>query len=110
MAEQPVEIPEPEPIVEILAGQPEQLIIEEAKDDLAMQANKFEYRYSDPCGGIIKHKQNRHFPAIDKLSYDNYLVSINEVEDGWEFQFTLLDGANCGSGGSDNNWTSLKIS
>ena len=52
-------------------------------------------------------KQDRHFPAIDKLSYDNYLVSINEYDS--EFQFTLLDGANCGSGGSDNNWTSLQI-
>ncbi len=91
----------------MLAGQPEQLFIEEAKDDVAVQANKFEYRYSDPCGGKIMDKQDKHFPAIEKLSYDNYLVAINE--DGCEYQFTLLDGANCGSGRSGNNWTSLQI-
>ena len=34
-------------------------------------------RYSEPCGGLIKGEQDRHFPAIDKLSYDNYLVAIN---------------------------------
>ncbi len=30
---------------------------------------------------VIKGKQDRHFPALDKLSYDNYLMSINEIPD-----------------------------
>ena len=24
-------------------------------------------------------KQDRHFPAIDKLDYNNYLVAVNEL-------------------------------
>jgi hypothetical protein len=27
----------------------------------------------------IKDQQDKHFPAIDKLDYDNYLVAINEI-------------------------------
>ncbi len=38
--------------------------------------NELRFRYSEPCGGQIMSKQDRHFPAIEKLSYDNYLVSI----------------------------------
>ncbi len=38
--------------------------------------NELCYRYSDPTGPI-KNRQERHFPAIEKLSYDNYLVAIN---------------------------------
>jgi hypothetical protein len=42
--------------------------------------NEFSFRYSEPCGGRIKDKQqHRHFPAIEKLSYDNYLVAVNEL-------------------------------
>ncbi len=69
--------------------------------------NELIWRCSQPYIEI-NCQHDRHFPASDKLSYDNYLVSINEY--GYEFQFTLLDGANCGSGESWNNWTSLKIS
>ncbi len=39
--------------------------------------NEFIFRYSDPCAPIRK-KQDRHFPAIDKLDYDNYLVAVNK--------------------------------
>ena len=68
-------------------------------------------RYSEPCGGPIEDKQDYiHFSAIDKLDYDNYLVAVNEITSKRQFQFTLLDGASCGSGGSGNNWTSLQIS
>ncbi len=70
--------------------------------------NELIFRYSRPCVPIENRMQDRHFPAIDKLDYDNYLVSINN--NVFEYQFTLLDGANCGSGRSGNNWTSLQIS
>jgi hypothetical protein len=69
-----------------------------------LQAKKFTYRYS----GTIQ--QYRHFPAIEKLSYDNYLVAINYSPNSSEYQFKLLDGANCGSGGLNRYWTSLQIS
>ena len=73
------------------------------------QPNELLWRYSDPYLPI-QDEQNTHFPAVEQLSYDNYLFSINEYEfDYMQFQFTLLDGANCGSGGSGNNWTSLQI-
>ena len=35
--------------------------------------NELSFRYSEPCVPIENCKQDRHFPAIDKLSYDNYL-------------------------------------
>ena len=35
--------------------------------------NEFSYRYSDPTRPI-EEEQDRHFPAIGKLKYDNYLV------------------------------------
>ncbi len=56
--------------------------------------NELNWRYSNPYVPL-EEEQDRHFPSINKLSYDNYLVSINENVD--EFQFTLLDGANCGT-------------
>ena len=28
----------------------------------------------------IKYKQDRHFPIIEKLDYNNYLVAINEID------------------------------
>ena len=67
-------------------------------------------RLSDPYEPIKGRQQDRHLPAIDKLSYDNYLVAVNELPDEVEYQFTLADGANCGLKGSGNNWTSLQIS
>ncbi len=74
--------------------------------------NELRYRYSDPCGEEIKFRwQDRHFPATEKLSYNNYLVSVNELLPlSCEYQFTLADGANCGTKGRTNNWTSVKIS
>ncbi len=36
-------------------------------------------RYSEPLGGRIKGKQHRHFPAIENLNYDNYLVAVKEL-------------------------------
>ena len=38
----------------------------------------FKYRLSDPDLPIIS-QQDRHFPAIEKLDYDNYLVALNEL-------------------------------
>ncbi len=74
------------------------------------KAKKFMFRLSDPYVQIGDRKQDRHFPPIDKLSYDNYLVAVNEIL-AWEYQFTLADGANCGTRTMlGNNWTSLKIS
>jgi hypothetical protein len=43
-----------------------------------MQDVKLEYRLSDPTGPIAG-KQDRHFPAIEKLDYENYLVALNSV-------------------------------
>ena len=40
--------------------------------------NEFCWRYSDPFLPI-KGQQDRHFPAIHKLDYENYLVAINEI-------------------------------
>ena len=57
---------------------------------------------------IQGRQQNQHFPPIDKLSYDNYLVAVNEIYTV-EYKFTLKDGANCGLKGSGSNWTCLKI-
>ncbi len=39
--------------------------------------NELIWRYSDPYEPI-QGQQDRHFPAIDKLSYNNYLVAVNE--------------------------------
>ncbi len=39
---------------------------------------EFRFRYSEPCAQI-RAQQDRHFPGIDKLSYDNYLVAVNEI-------------------------------
>ncbi len=69
--------------------------------------NELSFRYSKPIGPL-RGVQGKHFPAVEQLSYDNYLVSIKTV--AFEYQFTLLDGANCGSEGSGNDWTSLQIS
>ncbi len=70
------------------------------------------WRYSELYVPIKKRKQDRHFPAVEKLSYDNYLAAVIELKPAinTEFQFTLADGANCGTKGRSNKWTSLKIS
>ncbi len=39
--------------------------------------NELLWRYSDPYAPI-EEEQNRHFPSLEKLSYNNYLVAINE--------------------------------
>jgi hypothetical protein len=41
----------------------------------------FSFRYSAPCGGKIMDVQDRHFPASEMLSYNNYLVAVNELRD-----------------------------
>ena len=40
---------------------------------------KFTIKESDPCGGSIKEKQDKHFPPIGQLDYNNWLVAINEI-------------------------------
>ena len=44
----------------------------------------FRFRYSEPCAPI-EGQQDRHFPTIDKLNYDNYLVAINELPNRGEY-------------------------
>ncbi len=34
---------------------------------------------------VSKGTQDRHFPALDKLSYDNYLVAVNKLPDSNEY-------------------------
>ena len=43
--------------------------------------NELSWRYSDPYEPIDDRKQDKHFPTIDKLDYENYLVAINEIPD-----------------------------
>ena len=74
------------------------------------QASYLITRLSDPYIPIEGREQDIHFPAIDKLDYNNYLVTVNKLPNIVQYQFTLADGANCGSKGSGDNWTSLKIS
>ena len=49
------------------------------KGVVAKQGTRFMFRDSDPYGGQIMGKQDRHFPAVDKLHYDNYLVAVKEL-------------------------------
>ena len=69
----------------------------------------FTYRLADP-DMPLEGTQDRHFPAVEKLSYDNYLVAVNETVNSCQYQFTLADGANCGTGGDYFNWNSFEIS
>ena len=46
---------------------------------VATPSKKLKYRVAEACGGQIKGQQDRHFPAIDKLDFNNYLVAINEI-------------------------------
>jgi len=53
--------------------------ITEIEDSLEIQANKLETRLVHLVP--ILGQQDRHFPAIDKLDYDNYLVTINSIRE-----------------------------
>ena len=57
----------------------------------------------------IQARQDIHFPAIDKLDYNNYIVALNEAPETVEFQFTLNNGANCGTKGSHEDWSRIQI-
>jgi hypothetical protein len=46
------------------------------KHEVPLQANKLTYRLSDLTVPLENRRQDRHFPAIEKLSYDNYLVAV----------------------------------
>ncbi len=46
--------------------------------------NELIFRYSDPYAPIDE-QQDRHFPAIEKLSYDNYLVAINKLANSVQY-------------------------
>ncbi len=39
--------------------------------------NEFSFRYSEPYA-LIEKKQDRHFPVIKKLNYNNYLAAVSE--------------------------------
>ena len=55
--------------------------IKEIEDGLEIQPKKLETRVVDPYMPLEGRKQDRHFPAADKLDCDNYLVAINEILD-----------------------------
>ena len=42
------------------------------------------WRYAEPYMPILG-QQSRHFPAIDKLDYENYLVAINKIPNYIEY-------------------------
>ncbi len=46
--------------------------------------NELLWRYSDPYAPI-KGYQGRHFPAIEKLDYNNYLVALNELPNDYQY-------------------------
>ncbi len=57
--------------------------------------NELLWRYSDPYTPISK-AQNKKFPAIDKLSYDNYMVGIEDSKDRYfEYRMILKDKSSC---------------
>ena len=56
--------------------------------------NELIFRYSKPYKPISK-AQDRKFPAIDKLSYDNYMVGIEEDSNDWEYRMILKDKSTC---------------
>ena len=53
--------------------------ITEIEDGLEIQPKKLETRVVAPYLPLEGRKQDRHFPAIDKLDYENYLVALNEI-------------------------------
>ncbi len=67
------------------------------------------WRYSDPYMSINGRQLDRHFPDINKLCYDNYLVAVNEIPASTKYLFILKNGAICGTKGSFN-WRCLKVS
>ena len=59
----------------------------------------------------IQGKQQRHFPPIEKLNYNNCLVAVNEILNH-EYQFILSDGTNCGTKSNkeaQQEWTRISI-
>ena len=70
--------------------------------------NELLWRYS---GAYLPYvgQQDRHFPAIEKLDFYNYLVAIDEIPNDWQFQFTLRDGAICSTKGELDNWTRTQV-
>jgi len=51
----------------------------ESKVVFERNGTKFTIKESVPCGGVIKKKQDKHFPSIDKLDYNNWLVAVNQI-------------------------------
>ena len=37
------------------------------------------YKETDPYMPLDGRQQDRHFPPIDKLDYENYLVALNKI-------------------------------
>ena len=53
------------------------------------------YRYSKPYVPISE-AQDRKFPAIDKLAFDNYMVGIEDSKDDYcEYRMILKDKSTC---------------
>ena len=52
--------------------------------------NELLLRYSEPFKPIEGRQQDRYFPAIDKLNYNNYLVAVDETL-ACQFKFILRD-------------------
>ena len=67
------------------------------------QGTRFTIKESEPYLPI-KGKQDRHFPAIDKLDYNNHLATVI-VKGGWlAYKFTLKNGENSGTTGANDFW------
>ncbi len=57
--------------------------------------NELSFRYSKPYAPISE-AQDRHFPAIQKLSYDNYIMGIEDSKDDYcEYRMILKDKSTC---------------
>jgi hypothetical protein len=57
--------------------------------------NELRWRYSSPYVPISE-AQDRHFPAIDKLDYNNYMVGIEDSKDDYsEYRMILKDKSTC---------------
>ena len=56
------------------------------------------WRYSEPYVPIL-YLQNKHFPTIDKLDYENYVVALSRNDSP---KFILRDGTSFNSGFSNN--------
>ena len=74
-------------------------------------AKALSWRYSEPYTPIQGRQQDRHFPAIDKLDYNNCLLALDKIPDSYQFRFILLDKATCGTESSeDDNWHRIQVS